>query len=38
MCYNKLVTVERGQKIKDWNDEILAFDLVFLARIARTLI
>ena len=30
MCYNKLVTVKRGQEIKRSNDEILGFDLIFV--------
>ena len=31
MCYNKLVTVERGQ-VKNWDDKILGFDLVFIGQ------
>ena len=30
MCYNKLLTVGRGGKVKDQNDEILGFEFVFV--------
>ena len=29
--YNKLLTVERRQEVKDWIDEILGLDLVFVS-------
>ena len=29
MCYNKLVTVDRGQ-VKNWDDKVLGFDLAFI--------